>query len=105
MRVGQERLHDYVRRFGFGQRTNLALPAESPGLVRKLSRWGKTSLGSVAMGHEVSTTTMQLAQACAVIANGGRIATKMFRIEGVGNLAYFIDTEGNRFGAMKYDKP
>jgi predicted enzyme related to lactoylglutathione lyase len=41
----------------------------------------------------------------AVVANGGRIAQKMFRIEGVGNLAYFTDTEGNRFGAMKYDRP
>jgi predicted enzyme related to lactoylglutathione lyase len=25
-------------------------------------------------------------------------------IEGVGNVFYFIDTEGNRVGAMKYDK-
>src|SRR5262245_29963740 len=39
----------------------------------------------------------------AVLANGGRVAVKAFRIEGVGNLAYFLDTEGNRFGAMKYD--
>ena len=71
MRVGQERMYDYVGRFGFGQRTNVSLPAESPGLLRKLSRWGKTSLSSVAMGHEVSTTSLQLAQACSVIANGG----------------------------------
>jgi len=71
LRVGQERMHDYVRRFGFGQRTGITLPAESPGIVRKLKVWGATSLASVAMGHEISTTTLQLAQACSVVANGG----------------------------------
>jgi cell division protein FtsI (penicillin-binding protein 3) len=64
-------MYEYVRRFGFGQRTNLSLPGESAGLLRKLPRWGKTSLSSIAMGHEVSTTSVQLAQACSAIANGG----------------------------------
>lgn len=71
MKLGERRLWEYVRRFGFGQRTRLPLPAESGGTVRDLTRWGKTSLGSVAFGHEVSATTLQIAQACAVIANGG----------------------------------
>jgi predicted enzyme related to lactoylglutathione lyase len=44
------------------------------------------------------------ATTAAVLANGGRLAAKAFRIEGVGKLAYFVDTEGNRFGAMKYDR-
>lgn len=71
MRVGQNNLYDYVRRFGFGSRSGIPLPAESPGMVRKLSRWGKTSLSSVAMGHEVGVTTLQLAEACSAVANGG----------------------------------
>lgn len=71
MRVGQEKLYEYVRRFGFGQKTGITLPAESAGMVRKLSRWGATSLSSVSMGHEIGTTTLQLAQACSVVANGG----------------------------------
>jgi cell division protein FtsI (penicillin-binding protein 3) len=71
MRVGQDRMYDYVRRFGFGQRTGIELPAESPGQLRKLARWGRTSLASISMGQEVSVTTLQLAQAAAVIANGG----------------------------------
>lgn len=69
LRVGQENLREYIRRFGFGQKTGITLPAESAGKVRK--QWGTTSLHSVAMGQEISTTTLQLAQACAVIANGG----------------------------------
>lgn len=71
LRVGERRLLDYVRRFGFGRMTELPLPGESAGLVRDLKDWGKSSIGSVAMGHEISTTTIQLARACSVIANGG----------------------------------
>ncbi|MBZ5623565.1 MAG: transpeptidase family protein [Acidobacteriia bacterium] len=71
MRVGSQNMYDYMRRFGFGQKSGVQLPAESPGKVRKLSRWGTTSLASVSMGQEVSVTTLQLAQAAAVIANGG----------------------------------
>jgi cell division protein FtsI (penicillin-binding protein 3) len=71
MQVGNNRLYDYIKRFGFGHRTGIELPAEAPGLIRPLSRWRPASIGSVAMGHEISVTSVQLAQAGAVIANGG----------------------------------
>jgi cell division protein FtsI (penicillin-binding protein 3) len=71
LKVGEKNLLDYVHKFGFGKTTGIPLPAESSGMVRDLKHWGKTSIGSVAMGHEVSTTALQLAQACSVIANGG----------------------------------
>ena len=64
-------MYEYMRRFGFGKRTGIPLPGESAGMVRPLRRWQKTSIGSVAMGHEMGVTTLQLAQACSVIANGG----------------------------------
>ena len=71
LKVGDARMYDYVRRFGFGKATGVPLPAESGGMVRRVSEWEPSSIGSVAMGHEVSATTLQLARACAVIANGG----------------------------------
>ncbi len=70
-RVGEEDMHRYMRLFGFGSPTGIPLPYESPGRVRDLKKWEKTSLASMSMGHEVSTTALQLAQACSVIANGG----------------------------------
>jgi len=73
LKVGEKNLLEYVRRFGFGKRTGIPLPAESSGTVRDLRLWGKSSIGSVAMGHEISTTALQLAQACAAIANGGML--------------------------------
>ena len=71
LKVGSSKLYEYVRRFGLGARTGIPLPAESPGMVRKLSKWRTTSLISVSMGHEVGVTTLQLAQACSAVANGG----------------------------------
>jgi len=71
MQVGSKNLYEYIRRFGFGRRTGIELPAEAPGLVRPLKRWQPTSIGSVPMGHEVSVTSLQLAQLGSVIANGG----------------------------------
>ena len=75
MEVGAPNLYAYVRKFGIGTRTGVELPAEAPGMLRRLSRWQPTSLPSVAFGHEVSTTTVQLARAGAVIANGGFLIT------------------------------
>lgn len=71
LRVGEPQLYEYIRRFGFGERTGIPLPGESPGVVHPLKRWHRTSIGSIAMGHELSATTLQLALAVSAIANGG----------------------------------
>jgi cell division protein FtsI (penicillin-binding protein 3) len=71
MQVGNKNLYEYIRKFGFGRRTGIELPAEAPGMLRPLKRWQPTSIGSVPMGHEISVTSIQLAQLGAVIANGG----------------------------------
>jgi membrane peptidoglycan carboxypeptidase len=71
--IGAPKLHEYVERFGFGKTTGLTVPSESAGMVRQLKKWGSTTWASVAMGHEVSVTTLQLAQACSIIANGGQL--------------------------------
>jgi cell division protein FtsI (penicillin-binding protein 3) len=73
LRVGEANLYDYVKRFGFGKSTGIPLPGESSGRLRPLRKWIASSIGSIAMGHELSATTLQLAQACSVIANGGML--------------------------------
>ena len=71
MKIGKEKLYEYIRRFGFGQKTGTGLPAESAGMLRKLEKWQPGSICSLPMGHEISVTALQLAQACSVVANGG----------------------------------
>jgi cell division protein FtsI (penicillin-binding protein 3) len=69
--VGKQNMYDYVRRFGFSQYTGIPIPGESHGSLRPLIRWSANSLASISMGAEVSVTTLQLAQAISVVANGG----------------------------------
>ena len=71
MRLGNDRLADYIERFGFGRRTGIELPGESRGLLQPVSEWGPTTIGSIPMGHEVGVTAVQAAAAYACIANGG----------------------------------
>ena len=51
-----------MRKFGFGQKTGIELPGESAGMLRRVKHWTPSSIGSVAMGHEVSATSLQLAR-------------------------------------------
>ena len=72
-RLGSEPMHQYIRRFGFGSVTGVALPGEAPGIVRPVTRWSGSSLASLAMGQEVGVTALQMARLFAAIANGGTL--------------------------------
>lgn len=71
LKTGERPLYKYQRLFGFGQKTGIELAGESGGNLRDVKQWMPSSIGSLAMGHEVSVTSLQLAVAGAVIANGG----------------------------------
>lgn len=84
--VGKNAMYEYVRAFGFGERTGIELPFEEPGYVWpmqkiEIPRIYSNILASVAMGHQISTTTLQLAQACSVIANGGTLVRPRMLLE------------------------
>ncbi len=72
-KLGKERLHAYVRKFGFGQKTGIDLPGEISGLITPTKFWSAPSLSSVAMGQEVGLTGIQLIAATSAIANGGML--------------------------------
>jgi cell division protein FtsI (penicillin-binding protein 3) len=80
LRVGNERMYDYMTRFGFGSRTGVELPGETPGILRSVARWQPSSMGSLAMGQEVGVTPLQMAAAFGALANDGvRIAPHLVR--------------------------
>jgi len=69
--LGEKRFYQYVRRFGFGERTGILLPGEASGLLRRLSRWSDVSAASISIGQEIGVTALQLVRAIATVANGG----------------------------------
>lgn len=80
LRVGDARMYDYIRRFGFGAKTNVELPGETVGLLRRVEKWHPSSMGSIAIGQEIGVTPLQMAAAFATIANDGvRVAPHLVR--------------------------
>ncbi|MBI5177821.1 MAG: penicillin-binding protein 2 [Nitrospinae bacterium] len=70
-KLGERRLYDYMRRFGFGKRTGIDLPGEVNGSLRDYHSWSALSLPSISFGQEINVTPMQLATALSVLGNGG----------------------------------
>jgi cell division protein FtsI/penicillin-binding protein 2 len=65
--------YQYVKRFGFGQLTEIDLANEGPGTVKVPGNplWSQSDLATNAFGQGLAVTPMQMATATAVIANGG----------------------------------
>jgi len=66
-------LYQYIRRFGFGEKTMVDLPGEDAGQLRPPQQWSRFSHASLAIGQEIAVTPIQLVTAYAAVANGGRL--------------------------------
>jgi cell division protein FtsI (penicillin-binding protein 3)/stage V sporulation protein D (sporulation-specific penicillin-binding protein) len=71
--MGEQTFYEYMKRFGFGERTGIELPGEIPGLLPPPSRWDKLSITRMPMGQAVAVTPLQTVQAMSAIANGGKL--------------------------------
>jgi cell division protein FtsI (penicillin-binding protein 3) len=71
LRLGEDRFYKYIHAYGFGQRTGIELPAETPGLTKPVSRWSKVSIGAISMGQEIGISPLQLISLVSTIANDG----------------------------------
>jgi cell division protein FtsI (penicillin-binding protein 3) len=71
LRMGAPRFYDAIRKFDIGKPTGIALPGENRGLLRPVSEWSANSIGSIAIGQEVSVTPIQMISAISAVANGG----------------------------------
>src|SRR6185503_20747860 len=73
LRVGPEKMGDYVQRFGFGKPSSPDFRGENPGIVWDVSKLSDSALASVAMGYQVGVTPLQMAAAVSAVANGGEL--------------------------------
>jgi len=83
-RLTYPQLHDTVVRFGFGKPTGImrlssaqGLGGEAAGIVTPLRSWSKYTHTSVAYGHEVAVTPVQMVRAFSAFARTGRLAGTM----------------------------
>jgi stage V sporulation protein D (sporulation-specific penicillin-binding protein) len=70
-RLGKETLFQYIKDFGFGQKTGIDLHGEGTGILFNLEKVGPVELATTAFGQGVAVTPIQQVAAVAAAVNGG----------------------------------
>ena len=90
--LGKDRVDSYLRRFGFGEKTDLDFPNEAAGILLDPAKYNGTSMGSIPIGQGIAVTAMQMLEAYNVLANGGMYVPPRLVLE-------TVDARGERHEA------
>ena len=74
-KLGIDKFYDYIKKFGFGQRTDIDLQEESTGYVREKKDWKVIDLATASFGQGIAVTPIQMVEAVLIIANKGKLLT------------------------------
>ena len=77
IKMGEDRLYDYIKSYGFGERTGLPVPGEVVGISRPVKDWSKVSVAQIPMGQGIAVTRLQMTMAMCAIANNGVLMRPM----------------------------
>ncbi|MCC2631777.1 MAG: peptidoglycan glycosyltransferase, cell division protein FtsI (penicillin-binding protein 3) [Patescibacteria group bacterium] len=72
-KIGSQRMHDYLQKFGFGDFTGVDLKNEISGNVLALKKWRDINRATISFGQGIAVTPMQVVNAYAAIANEGKM--------------------------------
>ncbi len=95
MRLGKEKLFEYIRSYGFGSKTGIDLLGESTGIIFDEKTIGNVELATCSFGQGNSVTAIQLVTAACAAVNGG-VLKKPYILGGIGfnNLiVYTVDEQ------------
>ena len=87
-RLGKKKFHNYIRDFGFGEKTGIEMYGESPGQLRPVNSWNRVDAATVSFGQGISVTGIQLISAMSAIANQG-VLMKPYMVRAL------VDKDGN----------
>jgi cell division protein FtsI (penicillin-binding protein 3) len=93
LKLGANEVQQGLKKFGFGSRSNIDMPGEAKGIMVGLP-WSDHLLANVSFGQGITTTPLQMANAYAVLANGGYLNTPHI-IESI------VDLETNEADELK----
>ena len=74
-RVGAEKFVEYMRKFGFYEKTGIDLAGEATGIIHKLENIGPVELATMSFGQSFQITPLQLLRAASAVVNGGYLIT------------------------------
>jgi cell division protein FtsI/penicillin-binding protein 2 len=73
MVLGEQKLYDYARAFGFGEKTGFPFGGEVNGFLNPVDKWSGVDITRIPAGYSISATPMQIHYAMATIASGGAL--------------------------------
>ncbi len=71
--MGRDAFNDYIKRFGFGEKTGIEIDKEVAGNISSLESRSAVYMATASFGQGITTTPLQLAVAYSAIANGGNL--------------------------------
>lgn len=80
-RIGADKFHEYMIKFGFNEKTGIDLNGEAVGILHKKDDIGPVELATMSFGQTFQITPIQLLRAAAAVANGGRLITPHFAVK------------------------
>jgi cell division protein FtsI (penicillin-binding protein 3) len=69
--MGNEKLYNGLRSFGFGRKLGLELPGEEGGILPQVKNWSGLSCSRISIGQGIAVTALQMAAMMSAIANDG----------------------------------
>ena len=72
-KIPKDIFRQYMKDFGFGQKTGIDLPVEAKGDIRNLEKNREINFATASFGQGVATTPIQMLSSISVIANGGKL--------------------------------
>lgn len=82
LRLGSDRLYQYLHAFGLGRRTGIDLYGEASGILIPQSRVKDVDLARIGFGQSVAVTPLQMITAACAVVNGGRLM-KPYLVEAI----------------------
>jgi len=73
MVLGEQKLYDYARAFGFGEKTGFPFGGEVNGFLNPVDKWSGVDITRIPAGYSISATPMQIHYAMGTIASGGAL--------------------------------
>ncbi|NLM12578.1 MAG: PASTA domain-containing protein [Epulopiscium sp.] len=94
-RIGIKKFYQYMKLFGFSEKTGIDVPGEAIGIMHNLKDIGPVELATMSFGQSFQITPLQLLRAAATVVNGGTLITPHFG-------AKIINDEGDIVKEFEY---
>lgn len=96
-KLGADKFYEYMKKFGFNEKTGVDLPGEAVSIMHKKENVGPVELATMSFGQSFQITPLQLLRAISSVINGGELITPHFATK-------IIDENGNIIEDFQYKK-